>query len=311
MLRLALAGTCYFALTACSASSSPAEPEPKDPELAELVPVDRFSAEAATMMRRDESNGLPQPNAPIDFDAPPFITRGLGPAGESSRYYNFDVQDRNPGKIFLFFVAGAADPLPRQLPIIDSLPGESAYSDFREIHRVSVPASYVPNTLTDVEALQSSGFAVQSTGLLVNAPVVPKGSTARLRVDGREAATVRAWYEGRIAYFFEFETGFAASIDTLGQPLVPLAYIWVAFNINPDEAGGGPASGAMTEPGTDQTHNVVSALPGMEGYSPLWNVIPYDNDSFASVVDRQSAEAAPVVPGAATPYVNCPVVSID
>jgi len=87
-----------------------------------------------------------------------------------------------------------------------------------------------------------------------------------------------------------------------------LSPIYVSFNTNPGQEGGGPASGFMTEEGNDQTHNVVATLPGDAGYSPLWSVNVYDNADFGDVTDLDSATDAEILEsGAAT--VNCPVVS--
>jgi hypothetical protein len=66
----------------------------KDPNTAEKVSVDRFSATQGKLMVRDATNGLPAANAPINFDVTPFITKGLGPTGTKVEYYNFDVQPR-------------------------------------------------------------------------------------------------------------------------------------------------------------------------------------------------------------------------
>ena len=74
--------------------------------------------------------------------------------------------------------------------------------------------------------------------------------------------------------------------------------------------GGGPPSGFLTEPGSDQTHNVVAALPPAADYSPLWNVVAYDNADFGLVIDLSSAQAATVlVPSLG--LVNCPIVRIQ
>jgi hypothetical protein len=62
----------------------------------------------------------------------------------------------------------------------------------------------------------------------------------------------------------------------------------------------------MAEAGTAQTHNVVATVPGDAGYSPLWDVFPYDNASFGAVMDLATAQAAPSFGLAAV--VNCPIV---
>ncbi len=63
----------------------------------------------------------------------------------------------------------------------------------------------------------------------------------------------------------------------------------------------------MTEPGTDQTHNVLATVPGDDGCSPLWHVNIYHNADFDAVMDLESAlDAELLAEGAA--HVNCPVV---
>jgi len=95
-----------------------------------------------------------------------------------------------------------------------------------------------------------------------------------------------------------------------GSGMVPASPIYVAFNINPDEDGGGPPSGFMTEEGSAQTHNVVATVPGDEGYSPLWSVNVYDNAEFDDVYNLSSAQAATIL-GTGVAMVNCPIVSVD
>jgi len=111
---------------ACSSDSggpSPTKTNAKDPDKVAVVPVDRFSAEAGMLMVRTDTNGLPAPNAPVDFDSgPPFNTLGLGPMGEKVEYYNFDVQPRTPIPIYVFFRADGA-PVDGQLNVIDAIPG--------------------------------------------------------------------------------------------------------------------------------------------------------------------------------------------
>jgi len=65
----------------------------------------------------------------------------------------------------------------------------------------------------------------------------------------------------------------------------------------------------MVETGTVQTHNVVETIPGDALYSPLWDVVPYDNASFAQVLDLASAQAVPNFGDAAV--VNCPIVFVQ
>src|SRR5258706_16010299 len=85
-----------------------------DPSSAPHQAIDRFSASAGMLMIRSASNSLPAANASIDFDHPPFITRGLGPSGEHVRYYNFDVRPTAPADIYVFFRPGSATPVEGQ-----------------------------------------------------------------------------------------------------------------------------------------------------------------------------------------------------
>ena len=136
--------------------------------------------------------------------------------------------------------------------------------------------------------------------------MVPKGSTAQLRLNGESNGLVRAWYRDKVA----FTSTLAKSLTATGAGLVPLSTVFVTFNINPGQPNGGPDSGFKTEQGTVKTHNVVGTLPADAEYSPLWRVVAYDNNSFGAVNNLTTVLAAPVlVPDAGR--VNCPVVNIQ
>src|SRR5262249_41586493 len=122
---------------------------------------------------------------------------------------------------------------------------------------------------------------------------------------GASASLTSGWYRGQVVKYFTF--GEAALVLTGGE--VPLSPIFVTFNTNPDQPGGGPPSGFETQPGTAQTHNVLATLPGDPRHSPLWNVSVYGNGDFAMVSDLATARAAPrLADGVA--MVNCPIVSM-
>jgi hypothetical protein len=269
--------------------------------------VDRFSAAAGNLFVRTSSNGLPAANAPINFDQAPFVTQGFGPNGELATYYNFDAQPVAPAPIFVLFRQGESTPVAGQLNIIDVIPGDEGYNDFWQVVRVTVPSDYVANTATSLEDLVAAGYSMQETTMLVNCPVVPAGSTAGLRLGGGSAALIRGWYKDQVVLYFSFEE---RALTTTAQGEVPLSPIYVTFNINPGQPGGGPASGFKTEPGTSQTHNVVATLPSEATYAPLWTVNIYDNSVFDGVGDLATAQGAPLlVAGAA--LVNCPVVLVQ
>ena len=173
--------------------------------------------------------------------------------------------------------------------------------------RVTVPADYVANSITNVSALLEAGFAMEATDIIVNCPVVPEGSTASLRLNGNEGLElIQGWYQDQVVFYFAFGE---APLTTAGSN-VPVSPIYLTFNVNPDQPGGGPPSGFVHEPSTLQTHNVIATLPGDAGYSPLWAVSVYDNADFDVVQDLPTAQAATILaPGVA--LVNCPVVFVE
>jgi hypothetical protein len=297
-----------LALAAChdDAAAPRTPPAPRNPDTAPRASVDRFSARAATVFVRTSTNGLPAANAPVNFDAGPFITDGLGPAGQHVSYYNFDVLPLAPAPILVLYREGESAPVAGQLNIVDVIPGEQGYNDFWRIVRVTVPRDYLANTVTSVADVVAANYPMQQTNMLVNCPIVPEGSTAGLRLNGESTALVRGWYKNQVVFYFSFGE---RALQTTPQGEVPVAPIFVTFNSNPGQPGGGPPSGFRTEAGTAQTHNVVSALPSDATYSPLWTLSVYDNGDFAGVRDLSSALSAHVVATGAG-LVNCPVVRI-
>jgi hypothetical protein len=279
----------------------------KDPTSAPVVSVDRFSDAFAHLFKRSANPSFPAANAPIDLDKGAFITEGFGPSGEKITYYNFDVLPAAPAPIYVFFPEGSSTELSEQLHIIDVLPGDSGYNDFWQVIKVTVSPSYVPNSVTSLAEIRAAGFPTTATNMLVNCPVVPDGSTARLRYTSQEStALVSGWYRGKVVKYFSF----LEHMLTMSGNSVPIAPIYVTFNINPgpNSPMGGPPSGFKTEPSSMQTHNVASVLPEDPSYSPLWMVSVYDDAAFSSVSNlTTAAQAAAIDPNAG--LVNCPVVA--
>ncbi len=280
--------------------------QPLDPATTPRVEVDRFSAEAATLMVRDADNGLPEAGAPVHMDSPPFLTTSLGPDGQVVRYYNFDVQPLAPAILYLVFREGETAPVEGQLPIINVIPGDAGYSDFWRIYRVIAPPDYVANTVTSFDGVYDAELFIEATDTVVNCPVVPEGSTASLRVGDTDPAAAPSWYRDQVAFLFKFEE---AVLVVTPEGEVPRSPIYVTFAVNPDQPGGGPGSGFGTEPDGLQTHNVVGTVPGDEDYSPFWSVNVYDNAAFDSVSDLPTAEAATRLADDMA-QVNCPVVFV-
>jgi hypothetical protein len=279
-----------------------------DPNKAQRVTVDRFSSAAGHLQVRTASNGLPAANAPVNFDQGPFITKGLGPNGQTVEYYNFDVQTTTPAPIWVLFREGETDPVSGQMNIIDVLPGEAGYNDFWQVVKVTVPKNYQANQVASYAEIVSAGYKAEPTTSLVNCPVVPEGSTASKRYINEPSTLIKGWYKEKVVYYFSFtEKNIATSAGK-----VPLSPIYVSFNINPSASNpdSGPASGFKAEAGTDQTHNVVATLPADAGYSPLWLVSAFDNAAFDDVDDLSSAQAASSA-GSGLATVNCPIVKMN
>ncbi|MEJ2202794.1 MAG: hypothetical protein P8170_01655 [Gemmatimonadota bacterium] len=293
-------------LTVLSACDDPVEPEgmqPLDPATAPRATIDRFSDAAGTLFVRSASSGLPAAGAAIDFDQAPFITQGLGPDGQVVRYYNFDVMPTAPAPIWVFFAEGSSTPLAGQLNVIDVIPGDDGYSDFWQVMKVTVPADYVPNTVTSIQGIIGAGFLVEVTDMVVNCPVVPEGSVAR-EGPGANGLTM-GWRRDQVVFYFDFDE---APVRAAADGTVPTSPIFVSFNVDPDQEGGGPGSGFMTQGSSEQTHNVVATIPTDAGYSPLWGVHPYRNQYFDQVFNLESAQAIENFGHVAN--VNCPVVFV-
>ena len=155
---------CFCVASLFASVSSRRLPQPLDPDKAPIAAVDRFSDKAAHLQLRTPDNHLPGPNEPVDFDTGPFITQGLSPStGKPVRYYNFDVQDTMPAPVYVLYREGEDKPVEGQLDIIDTLPGEKGYNDFRQVWKVTVPKDYVANTITDAGALRDAGYKMEQT----------------------------------------------------------------------------------------------------------------------------------------------------
>jgi len=300
-----LVGLLGLGLVACDENK--VVEQPVDWETAPRAEVDRFSAEAATLMVRTADNGLPGAGEPIDMDAPPFLTTSLGPDGQRVQYYNFDVQPLAPAILYLVYREGEDAPVEGQLPIINVIPGDTGYSDFWRIYRVIAPADYVANTVTSFDGVYEAELFIESTERVANCPVVPEGSTATRRIGETSPEASPAWYKDQVAFLFRFEE---ASLTVTPAGEVPRSPIYVTFNVNPDQPNGGPPSGFVTEPGEVQTHNVVGSIPGDEDYSPFWSVNVYDNAAFDAVSDLPTADAATRL-ATDMAQVNCPIVTVD
>ena len=278
-----------------------------DPMAARMAVIDRFSAAAGHLQMRDAMNHLPGANAPVDFDQPPFVTTGFGPHGETVMYYNFDAQSTTPAPIYVLFRAGESSPVQNQLNIVDVIPGDKGYNDFWQVYKVTVPVDYIANSIGSLQGLKDAGYPMAATSTIVNCPVVPDGSTAAHRLSGNDTGLHSGWYRNMVVKYFNFSE---APLMVASDGTVPVSPIYVAFNVNPGMANGGPPSGFKMVAGSMQTHNVVATLPGDPDYSPLWAVSPYDNMYFDKVMSFGSVMSSMVL-ARDVADVNCPVFSVE
>lgn len=280
-------------------------PVANDIEAADKISVDRFSLNVGHLQVRTAANGLPEENAPINFDEAPFITKGLDKNGASIRYYNFDVQSIVPIPVYVFYKKDGTTKVENQNNVLSNIPGDNRYSDFGLVHKVLVPDDYIANTLISQSDVFHSGYEIIVTSEVVNCPVVPFGSTAsRSTVAGEASKLVMGWYKGKAAAYFNFPE---PDFKVTESGLVPTAPIFVMYNIDPikKDPGTGAASGFMLEPGTDQTHNVLGSWAGVPS-TPLWNIWVISNVYFDAIVDLEIAAMAPSVRGYTN--INCPVL---
>ena len=210
----------------------------------------------------------------------------------------------------------------------------NVYSDFMEVHFVTAPADYVKDTFKSVSDITDSGAEVNASGIILNLPIVPTGSslqhpelkgTAKAPID-----PIPVWYkcaevwtylfevtDQSAADFFEYtRTGpdpndpafsvyvkpFATSESVSAIPLIHVNQYsnGVVEGVN----GGGPSPAGM--------RNVINLDRPDEGYSPLWHIIwatelpiNYSADdasnliSFFNPTNGFETFSAPM-------YVNCP-----
>ena len=306
-LVISMFAASMMLLDSCKKEDTVVAAQAKDINAATKASVDRFSSAAGHLMVRTASNGLPAANAPISFDKAPFITTGFDRTGAVVNYYNFDVQPTAPDDIYVFFKNGASTPVSGQNNVIPTIPGDTGYNDFWLVNKVTVPDTYVPNSLTTEADILASGYPVIKTTMIVNCPVVPFGSTAaRSATAGTASVLTTCWYKGQAVTYFNFGE---AAITATAANQVPTSPIYVQFNVDPNASNpaSGPASGFKTETAAaSQTHNVLATLPGDAGYSPLWNVFVIGNTNFNAVKNLSTATAISSSPAGAT--VNCPVV---
>lgn len=247
---------------------------------APLVFVDRFSDAAGTLFRRSAEPSLPAPNEPYTLDDPRFVLPLAGPGGATGRCYNLDIRPAKPRRYYVFYDSIGNYRI-GQFPVIDAVPGVPGYSDFWDIWKVVTPNNFrETNWVRDVATVErligdpSSGFVGRSTGIYLNGPVVPEGTTASMKGEGRpgHATQLFAWYDGKRA---------------------PFLYLEGSLRLGPD--GTVPVGTLVSRDGTSAWLHAESPLT-----ASAWSKTP----AYTPLSRVMRAEGPSLVDG----FLNCPIV---
>lgn len=218
-------------------------------------------------------------------------------------------------------------------PVIDYHHADgTSYSDFMEVNFVTVPEDYEANTLKSNEDILASGYATEESGIILNIPIVPTGSTLQdPEMKGTAKApieSVKVWYKciEVWTYVFEVNDELAADFFAFTRPEDPLDFAYAIpvvdfanknsvnaiplWHVNQfsrgvaeGENGGGPSPAGMK--------NIINLDRPDLGYSPLWNIlwatalpVNYLADQVSNPSDMTTEDGFDFV---VTPmFVNCP-----
>ena len=129
--------------------------QPLDPDQAPIAAVDRFSDKAATICSahaRQPSSRSPMSRSISTLDRS--SRKACRPARASRCAITISTYKApRRRRSTCSYREGEDKPVEGQLDIIDTLPGEKGYNDFRQVWKVSVPKDYVANTITDAATL--------------------------------------------------------------------------------------------------------------------------------------------------------------
>jgi hypothetical protein len=208
----------------------------------------------------------------------------------------------------------------------------NSYSDFMEVVFVAVDGMYVANDFTSEEAILASGATLTESGIILNIPVVPTGSSLEHPHQKGSMAPIvptTVFYKCQEVQTFVFEvtddlaakhfadtrvedpSDFAFAIPVVdfaskayGVRAIPLKHVnQYSHGVVEGVNGGGPSPAGQ--------RNIINLDRGDIGYSPLWSIdwvtelpVNYNADKATSFVDMQEAKGYNFVQ---TPmFVNCP-----
>jgi len=198
------------------------------------------------------------------------------------RYFDFGRIRLRPGNklapIWVFANAASG-----QRSIVDSVPGQRAYSALRKVNTVTWSADATPRVLRSASAVRTArsqgDVTVTSTSRVVNAPLLGFGQT-------RHAGFAK----GRTIHYYELGLVKVAP----GNEVLP---IWTFTN------------------GVRGQSNIADVVPGTTAYPPLWRVIevtwkPGAERSLIRSFEtlEQARKAGDVTLKRTTMIVNCPFV---
>jgi hypothetical protein len=207
------------------------------------------------------------------------------------QYYHFGPSTVQPSSLYRVQGGGV---------VVSTLPGLPGYSALRQVFDLEVRpnAGVSPAAIKSHEAilrLLKDGRAVlRATGLILNLPIVPQGSTLERDPEARQLQTAN--YKGRSVRYFDF------GINPAGA--IPL----FAFASGLDRNG-------QLEQISGQASN-ASGIPGMTGYSDLWAVDAAIGSGYQPGSYRDYRRAALDARGGRLRLIsrgvqNCPVVYVE
>ncbi len=205
--------------------------EPSAPNIAAAA---EYGSSGVSSPGDDGGYGDDAPSAATEApDAISFEPRRAWYDGESIEYYDLGAHSRLDGEsvalaeIWVFVRGFDAEGRPRfiagQPSIVDVVPGDEGYSDLWDVQLVIVPEGRDIGDIRSLDALESSGLEIVSSGMLVNCPIVPLGSTFS---NGEPLND--AWYRGERAVYPTFGVTAATPIpvwtfitgfDGAGRPI--------------------------------------------------------------------------------------------
>ena len=165
-----------------------------------------------------------------------------------------------------------------QQPIIDVKPGDSGYTHFWEIYNVTVPSSYVANTIKSLATLNRAAAAglvtVTDAKRALNGPLV--AHNVKITVVNGEPVFQEVWYRTSVSTMAAFET----NLPNGAIPAIPIFLIQRASDSCPLlEAVCNKDLNHDSD--LKDSNDLIDTLPGQTGYFPLWAVsFLHVNDTY-------------------------------